>query len=108
MLHTLLAMLADLGMAITAEGIEQPAQRDWLLEHGVVKGQGYLFDTPLSLTEAVARLRNIQYRPRAIPVEPAPFWNGRRLRRLGKTLLKPWLSPLLGLGHGGRRKEDRP
>lgn len=107
-LHTLLAMLSDLGMAITAEGIEQQAQRDWLLQHGVVKGQGYLFGTPLSPTEAIAGLRTMQYRPGAIPVEPAPFWNGRRLRRLAKSLLNPWLRPLLALGHAGRRKEDRP
>ncbi len=106
-LHTLLAMLSDLGMAITAEGIEEPAQLAWLLQHGVVRGQGYLFDTPLSLTEAVARLRGLAYRPRAIPVAPARFWSVRRLWRLGRGLVKSWIRPFLRLGGDGRRQEDR-
>lgn len=103
LLRTMLTMLSDLGMVVTAEGIEQPAQRDWLLDHGVAKGQGFLFDQPLSLTEAVARLRAIHYRPRAIPVEPARLWAARRRRILRNLLLKP-----LGgvLGRDQRRRDD--
>ncbi|QVL52327.1 MAG: sensor domain-containing phosphodiesterase [Cyanobium sp. M30B3] len=95
LLRTMLTMLNDLGMAVTAEGIEQPAQRDWLIDHGVSKGQGYLFDQPLTLTEAVARLRRIHYRPKAIPVEPARIWAARRRRLLRNLLLKP-LAGVLG------------
>lgn len=103
LLRTMLTMLSDLGMVVTAEGIEQPAQRDWLLKHGVMKGQGFLFDQPLSLTEAVARLRALHYRPRAIPVEPARLWAARRRRILRNLLLKP----LAGvLGRDQRRRDD--
>jgi EAL domain-containing protein (putative c-di-GMP-specific phosphodiesterase class I)/GGDEF domain-containing protein len=104
-LRTMLTMLTDLGMAVTAEGIEQPAQRDWLIDHGVIKGQGYLFDKPLSLTEAVARLRRIAYRPMAIPVEPARIWATRRRRLLRNLLIKP----LAGvLGRQDRRRDADP
>jgi diguanylate cyclase len=103
LLRTMLTMLNDLGMAVTAEGIEKPAQRDWLIDHGVAKGQGFLFDQPLSLTEAVARLRRIHYRPSAIPVEPARLWAARRRRILRHLLLKP----LAGvLGRDQRRRND--
>jgi EAL domain-containing protein (putative c-di-GMP-specific phosphodiesterase class I) len=103
LLRTMLTMLHDLGLVVTAEGIEQPAQRDWLINHGVAKGQGFLFDQPLSLTEAVARLRRIHYRPRAIPVEPARIWAARRRRRLRNLLL----GPLAGvLGRDQRRRDD--
>jgi EAL domain-containing protein (putative c-di-GMP-specific phosphodiesterase class I) len=104
-LRTMLTMLNDLGMAVTAEGIEQPAQRDWLIHHGVTKGQGYLFAMPLTLTEAVAKLRSIHYRPRAIPVEPARIWAARRRRWLRHLLIKP----LAGvLGRDDRRRDVEP
>jgi EAL domain-containing protein (putative c-di-GMP-specific phosphodiesterase class I) len=101
-LKTMLTMLADLGMSITAEGIEEDAQRDWLLKYGVTKGQGFLFDKPLSLTEAVGRLRGMHYRPKAIPVEPGRVWAARRRRLLRKV----WTKPLnLLLGSGDRRRD---
>ena len=102
-LRTMLTMLSDLGMSITAEGIEQAPQRDWLLKHGVTKGQGFLFDKPLSLTEAVGRLRGMHYRPKAIPVEPGRVWAARRRRLLRKV----WTKPLnLLLGRDERRHDD--
>jgi len=101
-LKTMLTMLADLGMSITAEGIEEDAQRNWLLKYGVTKGQGFLFDKPLSLTEAVGRLRGMHYRPKAIPVEPGRVWAARRRRLLRKV----WTKPLnLLLGSGDRRRD---
>jgi sensor c-di-GMP phosphodiesterase-like protein len=30
-----------------AEGVESAAQKDWLIEHGVAFGQGYLFSAAL-------------------------------------------------------------
>jgi EAL domain-containing protein (putative c-di-GMP-specific phosphodiesterase class I)/GGDEF domain-containing protein len=101
-LRTMLTMLSDLGMSITAEGIEQESQRDWLLKHGVTKGQGYLFDKPLSLTETLGRLRDMHYRPKAIPVEPRRLWAARRRRLLRKV----WAMPLnLLLGRDERRQD---
>jgi EAL domain-containing protein (putative c-di-GMP-specific phosphodiesterase class I)/GGDEF domain-containing protein len=101
-LRTMLTMLSDLGMSITAEGIEQESQRDWLLKHGVTKGQGYLFDKPLSLTETLGRLRDMHYRPKAIPVEPGRLWAARRRRLLRKV----WAMPLnLLLGRDERRQD---
>ncbi|WP_035985409.1 putative bifunctional diguanylate cyclase/phosphodiesterase [Leptolyngbya sp. KIOST-1] len=47
-----------LGMAVTAEGIETPRQRDILLELGCEYGQGYLFAQPLdgaTITQALQR-----------------------------------------------------
>jgi EAL domain-containing protein (putative c-di-GMP-specific phosphodiesterase class I)/GGDEF domain-containing protein len=102
-LRTMLTMLRDLGMAVTAEGIEQQVQRDWLLDHGVAKGQGYLFDRPLTLTEAVARLRELHHRPSAIPVARERIGATRR-RRLLRTLFAKSLAALFG--RDDRRHHD--
>jgi diguanylate cyclase (GGDEF)-like protein/PAS domain S-box-containing protein len=45
----------DLGLAVTAEGVETQAQRAWLTKHGCDYGQGWLFDKALS-DEAVTEL----------------------------------------------------
>jgi len=45
----------DLGLAVTAEGVETAAQRAWLTEQGCDYGQGWLFDKALS-DEAVTEL----------------------------------------------------
>lgn len=47
----------DLGLTVTAEGVETEVQRDWLIEHGCDYGQGWLFDRSLSeetVTELLA------------------------------------------------------
>lgn len=36
-----------LNLPVMAEGVENAAQRDWLLEHGIRSGQGFLFARPL-------------------------------------------------------------
>lgn len=41
-----------LGVTITAEGIEEPAQHSALAEQGCEQGQGFLFSRPVSATEA--------------------------------------------------------
>jgi sensor c-di-GMP phosphodiesterase-like protein len=51
-------MARSLNLATVAEGVETPAQRDWLIEHGVLFGQGYLFSKPLSIEHLLAYLRS--------------------------------------------------
>ncbi|HWA38801.1 MAG TPA: EAL domain-containing protein [Burkholderiales bacterium] len=41
----------DLRLAVTAEGIETPAQLDFVLAHGCDFGQGYLFGRPVPVAE---------------------------------------------------------
>jgi diguanylate cyclase (GGDEF)-like protein len=41
----------DLRLAVTAEGIETPAQLDFVLAHGCEFGQGYLFGRPVPAAE---------------------------------------------------------
>ncbi|HEI8868091.1 biofilm formation regulator HmsP [Serratia sp. AKBS12] len=36
-----------LNLPVMAEGVETAAQRDWLLQHGIYHGQGFLFSHPL-------------------------------------------------------------
>jgi EAL domain-containing protein (putative c-di-GMP-specific phosphodiesterase class I) len=43
-----------LGLTITAEGIEQPDQRDALLKQGCQQGQGFLFSRAVPATEIAA------------------------------------------------------
>lgn len=40
-------MAASLGLGTVAEGIETTGQVDWLVDHGVRQGQGYLYSRPL-------------------------------------------------------------
>ena len=97
LLRTMFTMLADLGLEITAEGVETQEQREWLLANGAHKAQGYLFAQPMSLSDAIAYLQNLNYRPRAIPGEPARIQALRR-RRLRSVFRLPF--------QGGRRSTD--
>jgi|GEM_PF-931926 len=81
LLRTMLSMLADLGLAVTAEGVELPSQRDWLLQNGVTLAQGYLYSRPLPISAAIESLQRLDYRPRAIPVDQARLKSRRRGRR---------------------------
>lgn len=97
LLHTMLTMLTDLGLEITAEGVETEEQRAWLQRHGAGKAQGYLFANPMSISDAIVMLQKLDYRPRAIPVEPARIRALRR-RRLRTYLRLPFFR--------GRRSSD--
>jgi EAL domain-containing protein (putative c-di-GMP-specific phosphodiesterase class I)/GAF domain-containing protein len=54
LLRTMLTMLVDLGLEITAEGVESQQEREWLLRHGARKAQGYLFARPVPISDAIA------------------------------------------------------
>lgn len=45
--ETIIVMAHKLGLKVIAEGIETPAQRDWLREVGCDFGQGFLFSRPV-------------------------------------------------------------
>jgi len=54
--RTIISFATDLGLLLTAEGIENESQRRMLLELGCQYGQGYLFDRPLSAEQFELRL----------------------------------------------------
>jgi diguanylate cyclase (GGDEF)-like protein len=51
-----IAMARGLGLSVTAEGVETPAQMDFLKTHGCEQFQGYLFSRALPLQEFTALL----------------------------------------------------
>ena len=53
----IIALARRMGLDVVAEGVEAPAQAQWLQEHGCRCGQGYLFARPESLEAFIARLR---------------------------------------------------
>ena len=50
-------MAKSLGLDTVAEGVETPEQMDWLIEHGVSFGQGFLFSKPLSIGDFLEFVR---------------------------------------------------
>ena len=50
-IDTIIGMAANLGLEVLAEGVETPAQRNFLQAHGCRLFQGYLFSKPVSLAE---------------------------------------------------------
>jgi diguanylate cyclase len=76
LLRTMIAMVHDLGLTITAEGVETASQRDWLVRAGVTRAQGFLFHHPMPVDQVMDCLADLQYRPGALPVDP------RRLNRI--------------------------
>jgi EAL domain-containing protein (putative c-di-GMP-specific phosphodiesterase class I)/GGDEF domain-containing protein len=80
LLRTMIVMLRDLGLSITAEGVETTSQRDWLRAHAVSAAQGFLFHHPMPVSEAIALLETLDYRPRALAVDP------QRLRAVRRRL----------------------
>ena len=90
LLVTMMTMLRDLGLQVTAEGVETQSQREWLLARGVERAQGYLFQRPMPISDVIPMLQQLDYRPRAIPVDPRRLQALRQRRRRGGWL-PPWL-----------------
>jgi len=68
LLELMQRMGRDLGLHITAEGIETEEQQQWLRVHGFDWGQGYLFAKPMALDALIAYLK--QQLPGAVsPIE---------------------------------------
>ncbi len=44
----IVGLLGELGMDIVAEGVERFEEQEWLVEHGVDRVQGFLFDQPMA------------------------------------------------------------
>ncbi|MEB3199544.1 MAG: GGDEF and EAL domain-containing protein [Synechococcaceae cyanobacterium] len=97
LLRTMLTMLRDLGLEITAEGVETQEQQDWLLRNGAGRAQGYLFSKPMPISEAILSLQSLDYRPRALPVDRHRIRAVRR-RRLRSLFRLPF--------QGERRRQD--
>jgi diguanylate cyclase (GGDEF)-like protein/PAS domain S-box-containing protein len=54
----IIALGQNLGLRITAEGVEKAEQRDFLYARGCTEGQGYLYSQPISFEELVNLLKN--------------------------------------------------
>jgi diguanylate cyclase len=52
---TIMALGHSLGIVVTAEGIERPAQLEWLRKRGCHEGQGFLLSAPLAVHELEQR-----------------------------------------------------
>jgi diguanylate cyclase (GGDEF)-like protein len=57
-IRAILAMCEGLGMDVVAEGIEQEAQADRLIQFGCAGGQGYLFGRPADAAATLGYLRD--------------------------------------------------
>ncbi|MBN9341096.1 MAG: EAL domain-containing protein, partial [Comamonadaceae bacterium] len=53
--QTIIGMARTLELEVIAEGVETPAQRDFLADHGCTLYQGYLYGRPMPVQEQVAR-----------------------------------------------------
>jgi diguanylate cyclase (GGDEF)-like protein len=58
-IRAILAMCEGLGMDVVAEGIEEEAQADRLIEFGCGGGQGYLFGKPADADSTLGYLRDV-------------------------------------------------
>lgn len=56
----ILSLARDVGLNVTAEGVESPAQFEWLRRNGCGEAQGFLVARPMSAFEILARYGNPQ------------------------------------------------
>jgi diguanylate cyclase (GGDEF)-like protein/PAS domain S-box-containing protein len=70
-IRALSTLAKSLGIHVVAEGIETVEQAEFLKAEGIIYGQGYLFDRPMSVAEIEARLTSGDARI-------SPEWTGLR------------------------------
>jgi EAL domain-containing protein (putative c-di-GMP-specific phosphodiesterase class I) len=70
LVRTIVMMGQDLGLDVVAEGIETPAQVEWLKRIGCTHGQGYYFSKPMDVPGAQ------QYLSQRMGRMPANFFGG--------------------------------
>jgi diguanylate cyclase (GGDEF)-like protein len=68
--RAVVSLCANLGIAVTAEGVETEAQMRWLAAEGAIEGQGYLFSPPVPASDVPALIASAA-RGRASYVVPA-------------------------------------
>ncbi len=54
LVRAIIGIAADLGMSVTAEGVETAEQRDALVALGCLRGQGWLFGRPVPAARFLA------------------------------------------------------
>lgn len=64
----ILLLAASLDLVVTAEGIETPAQLQFLVDHNCDQGQGYYFSRPLPLEE-VEMLMDAEWKDGMLPID---------------------------------------
>jgi diguanylate cyclase (GGDEF)-like protein/PAS domain S-box-containing protein len=65
LVQSILAMAAHLGLRVVAEGVETPAQAEFLIAHDCACLQGYLYARPMPLAALITRLQASRSLPAA-------------------------------------------
>ena len=66
-MRRVIALAADLGLDVVAEGVETPEQARLLVELGCARAQGYLWAKALPIDELPPRVCDTQGRNAAVP-----------------------------------------
>jgi len=64
LVEAILAIAQSMDLSVVAEGIEEPEQLEFLVQHGCHMGQGYYFSPPLSPADIDEALKNAHHRIR--------------------------------------------
>jgi sensor c-di-GMP phosphodiesterase-like protein len=89
----------NLGLSVVAEGVEDQAGLDTLVEYGCDVAQGYFFSRPMTADALTDWLRRSAYGATPAPRRPAPihFAGGRAVRSD---------EGVVGFGEDGPQRED--
>jgi diguanylate cyclase (GGDEF)-like protein/PAS domain S-box-containing protein len=58
---SIIGLAHNMQLSVVAEGVEKPAQSDWLCDEGCDQGQGFLFSKPLTARQFEARFVGKQF-----------------------------------------------